>query len=60
MNITRKELANLYGVCELTISRRLKQIGITHRLGITSIEQYLFKKTYGEPVKRRNGNLVLE
>jgi len=46
---SRTELAEAYQCCVITMRRRLRAAGITHRLLITPIEFYQFQQKYGAP-----------
>jgi hypothetical protein len=46
---TRKHLANLFGVDQRWIVKKLKQIGITHRGCLTPLDLELLKKNVGDP-----------
>jgi len=59
--ITRKEIAQLYGIHHKTVTEYMQKAGILsakssgkgNRCLVTPIEFELFKKTFGEPIDRK-------
>jgi hypothetical protein len=49
LNQTRKYLAQLFGVDQRWITKKMKEIGITHRGILTPLDLELLSKAVGDP-----------